>query len=113
MRRVAVTGIGVVSALGTNAEQFWKSLAVGRSGIRPIQSLDVSRFKIPNGAEAGFFDPLAHLDAKSAGMLDRSTQLASAAAEEAITTSGLQAAGDRTAVVTGCSLGGKISVEKK
>ncbi len=112
MRRVAVTGIGVVSALGINAEQFWKSLALGRTGIRPIKSLDVTRFKIPNGAEAGLFDPLAHLDAKSAGMLDRSTQLASAAAEEAIATSGLRVDGDRTAVVTGCSLGGKISEDE-
>ena len=112
MKRVAVTGIGVVSALGTNAGQFWESLAAGRSGIRPIESLDVTRFKIQNGAEAKAFDPLAHLDAKSSAMLDRSTQMASAAAEEAITESGLRVSGDRTAVVTGCSVGGKISEDE-
>ena len=112
MRRVAVTGIGVVSALGTNAGQFWESLAAGRAGIRPIKSLDVTRFKIQNGAEANAFDPLAHLDSKSAAMLDRSTQLASAAAEEAISASGLRVAGDQTAVVTGCSVGGKISEDE-
>lgn len=112
MRRVAVTGIGVISALGTNAAQFWESLAAGRPAIRPIESLDVTRFKIQNGAEAKTFDPLAHLDAKSAAMLDRSTQMASAAAEEAIAASGLIVSGDRTAVVTGCSVGGKISEDE-
>ena len=112
MRRVAVTGIGVVSAIGTNSQQFWQSLAAGQPGIRPIESLNVTRFKIKNGAEAKSFDPLLHLDAKAAGMLDRSTQMASAAAEEAIAASGLQVAGDRTAVVTGCSVGGKISEDE-
>ena len=109
MRRVAVTGIGVVSAIGLNTHEFWQSLAAGHSGIGLIQSLPGVTFKFPNGAEASSFDPFHHLDAKSAGMLDRSTQFASAAAQEAITASGVTLISERTAVVTGCSVGGKIT----
>lgn len=109
MRRVVVTGIGVVSAIGSGTVAFWDSLKLGRCGIRPIQSLDMSTFKFSNGAEALDFDPLAHLDAKAASMLDRSTQFASAAALEAITSSGVTLVPNQTAVVTGCSVGGKIT----
>lgn len=109
MRRVAITGLGVVSALGSGRGQFWSALADGRSGIASIRALDCTTFKFQKGAEAADFNPLNHLDAKLAGQFDRATQFAVVAANEAVSDSGFQPGGDRTAVVTGCSLGGKLT----
>lgn len=107
MRRVAVTGLGVVSALGGDAASFWRALRDGRSGIGPIGAVDCSALKFSNGAEVRGFDPLGHFDAKTAGQLDRSVQFAGAAAAEAMRDSGLAIVPERTAVVTGCAVGGK------
>jgi nodulation protein E len=104
---VVVTGIGVVSALGVDREVFWRSLTEGRCGIEPIEAVDCSALKFSLGAEVKGFDPLAWLAAKEAGMMDRSTQFAVVAAMEALAESGAEARGERAAVVTGCSLGGK------
>lgn len=102
-----VTGTGVVSALGLTRGSFWDALRAGRSGIGPIGAVDCSALKFSNGAEVRGFDPLAHFDAKTASQLDRSVQLAGAAAAEAIDGSGIVIAPARTAVVTGCAVGGK------
>lgn len=107
MRRVAVTGIGVVSALGTGTERFWAALCAGSSGIRPIGSVDCSALKFSHAAEVPGFDPLRHFDAKTAGQLDRSVQFVGVAAAEAIVDAGLTFTSERTAVVTGSAIGGK------
>jgi len=109
MRRVAVTGIGVVSPLGLDRETFWRSLAEGRSGIGAIESVDCSALKFGRGAEVRGFDPLVCLDPKEAAQVDRSTQFAAAAAAEALAVSGVEIRPERAAVVTGCSLGGKCT----
>jgi nodulation protein E len=107
MRRVAVTGAGVVSALGVGLAAFWTALRAGTSGIGPIRAVDCSTLKFSNGAEVPHFDPLRHFDAKTAGQLDRSVQFAAVAAAEAIADSGIALVPERTAVVTGCAIGGK------
>ena len=107
MRRVAVTGAGVVSALGVGVSSFWSALRAGTSGIGPIRAVDCSGIKFSNGAEVPDFDPLPHFDAKTAGQLDRSVQFAGVAAAEAIAQSGAVLVPERTAVVTGCAIGGK------
>ena len=56
MRRVAITGIGVISALGRNRHEFWDSLRAGRSGIAPIEQLDTTRLRFHNGAEVRAYD---------------------------------------------------------
>jgi len=109
MRRVVVTGIGVVSAVGLNRESFWVSLAAGTSGIAPIESVDCSALKFQNGAEVKGFDPLSCLDPKQAAQLDRAVHFASAAAREAVSDSSASLQGERSAVLTGCSLGGKCT----
>ena len=107
-RRVAITGIGVVSAIGLNAADFWASLVAGKPGIRPLSCQE--KYKFLNGAEALGFDPLTVLDPKEAAFLDRFAQMGLVAAIEAVGDSGLiwtDQLRERTAVVTGSSLGGK------
>jgi nodulation protein E len=107
MRRVAVTGTGVVSALGVGCVAFWQALQSGTTGIGPIRAVDCSTLKFSNGAEVTGFDPLRHFDEKTAAQLDRSVQFADVAAAEAIAESGIALVPERTAVVTGSALGGK------
>ena len=107
MRRVAVTGIGVVSALGLDRESFWKSLTEGRSGIAPLQCVDRTLLRFTNAAEVRGLDPCAFMDQKEADQLDRFVHLAAAAAAEAIADSGRTFSGPDICIVTGSSCGGK------
>ena len=60
MRRVVVTGVGVLSSIGNTVEQFEESLRAGRSGIGPITQVDTSRLRFHNAAETRGFDPTEH-----------------------------------------------------
>jgi nodulation protein E len=109
-RRVAVTGIGVISALGQNASQFWQSLVEGRSGIAPLESVDPALLRFSNGAEVRGFNPSGHFDEKEISLLDRFAQLGVVAAREAIAQAGVawtEALRERTAIVTGSCAGGQ------
>ncbi|MBY0503916.1 MAG: beta-ketoacyl-[acyl-carrier-protein] synthase family protein [Bryobacteraceae bacterium] len=115
MQRVAITGLGIVSALGSTRDAFWAALAAGVGGIRPIASVDCSPLKMKHGAEVAGFDPLRHFDAKDLDVLDPFAQYALAAAAEAIADAGVEltaALKQRTAIVTGCGLGGKITEDQ-
>lgn len=112
MRRVVITGAGVVSALGPDLPSFWAALAEGRSGIGPIKALDCSPLRFSNGAEVHGFDPFLHFDPKVAMQLDRTVQLAGVAAAEALKMAGLTPEPSRTAVVTGCCVGGKTTEDE-
>jgi nodulation protein E len=110
--RVAVTGLGVICALGRNRLETWESLAAGRSGIGPIESVDVAKLRFRNAAEVKGFDPKVSFDGSKAGLLDRFAQFALIAAREAIEDSGAGLTPEireETAVVTGSSLGGQTS----
>lgn len=114
-RRIAITGVGAVSALGLGRDETWRSVAEGRGGIRPIESLEIEEVKFTNGAEVPGFEPGDHFDRKQVGLLDRTSQLLLVAAREAA--AGARIAGDerlaeRTAVVTGCSLGGQCTQDE-
>ena len=110
--RVAVTGVGVISALGQNSCEFWQALSEGRSGIGPIQSVDSTQLRFQNGAEVRNYDPARHFDEKEVALLDRFAQFAAIAAREAIAearidwTDELRAS---TAIVTGCCVGGQTT----
>ena len=109
-RRVAVTGVGAISALGHDAPQTWAALCGGRSGIARIESVDVSGLRFQNGAEVKGFDPAAHFDPGRLDLLDRFAQFAVVAAREAVRDSGVELTPElreRTAVFTGSSLGGQ------
>ncbi len=116
MRRVAITGLGVVSALGNNVGEFWTQLSEGKSGIAPIQLVDTTRLKFKNGAEVKGFDPFSHFETSQASLLDRFAQFALVSARQAVLDSGLQLSlqmKSRTAVITGSSIGGQTTQDEQ
>ena len=112
-RRVAVTGIGVVSALGNSLEAFYRSLAAARSGVRRLPE-DVTR---GSGVQVGAlvdWDPAAHFKGPEAGNLDRVAQFALVAAGQALAASGLERSGvdrERVGVFWGTGMGGAHTLE--
>lgn len=84
MQRVVVTGLGALTPIGNTAPEFWDSLVAGVSGIDRIQSFDPSDLEVQIAAEVKGFDPRDHMDFKAARRMDRYSQLAVAAAGEAL-----------------------------
>jgi nodulation protein E len=112
MRRVAITGLGVISAMGKTAEEFWGNLAAGRSGIRTIETCDCSMLRFKHGAEYTEFTHAPYFSDKQVDYLDRFAQFAVIAAREAVTQSGIEWNDDlreNTAIVTGSCTGGQIT----
>ena len=109
-RRVVITGVGVVCALGHNSQDFWKALSEGRSGIAPIESVEPGLLRFQNGAEVRNWDSLRYFDEKEAGMLDRFAQFGVVAAREAVADAGIEWSTElreETAIVTGSCVGGQ------
>jgi 3-oxoacyl-[acyl-carrier-protein] synthase II len=114
-RRVVVTGIGLVSPLGTGTEKNWQALLRGESGIRLITRFDTSRHSTRIGGEVRDFDPFVFIDRKEARKMDRFIQLALAAAELAVRDSGFrpdELAGERTGTYVGSGIGGIGTIEE-
>lgn len=110
MRRVVITGLGAISALGHNATEFWTSLVEGRSGIAPLEAPDLATLRFRNGAEVRGYNPTCHFDEKQADYLDRFAQFAVVAAREAVRDSGIefdQASRESAGIVTGSCVGGQ------
>ncbi|HKQ86528.1 MAG TPA: beta-ketoacyl-[acyl-carrier-protein] synthase family protein [Candidatus Acidoferrales bacterium] len=115
-RRVVVTGLGIISPLGLNVQENWKSLSEGRSGIGPIQSVDFSKapMRFQNGAEVRGYDPLKHFEGGKEAYIDRFAQFSVVAAREAMRDSGLelsQAMKEQAAIVCGSAVGGQSAIE--
>ncbi|MGZ9057722.1 MAG: beta-ketoacyl-[acyl-carrier-protein] synthase family protein [Burkholderiaceae bacterium] len=83
-RRVAVTGLGVVSALGNDVASLWPALVGGECGIRPISNIATDRLLARTAAEVLGFDAAAHFDSRRLPMLDRTSQFALVAARQAV-----------------------------
>jgi len=83
-RRVAITGLGAVCALGADVPAFWAGMQLGDCGIGPIAGIPTERLSATLAAEVAGFDPAAHFDARRLAMLDRTAQLALVAAREAM-----------------------------
>ncbi|MEK4350334.1 MULTISPECIES: beta-ketoacyl-ACP synthase II [unclassified Paenibacillus] len=109
MERVVITGMGLISPLGNTIEQFWDRLVSGESGISPITSFDTSNFKTKIAGVVHDFDAEARFGRKEARRMDRFSQFALAAAEDAWTHSGLQLDKidkERLGVYVGSGVGG-------
>ncbi|HEY5468266.1 MAG TPA: beta-ketoacyl-ACP synthase II [Coriobacteriia bacterium] len=110
MRRVAVTGIGVVSPVGIGVDALWNSLTSGVSGVRPITSFDVSDYPVRFAATIDDFDTSASLDTKEARRMSRFQQFAVVAADEAMADAGLGRMegeeSERCGVIVGSGIGG-------
>ncbi|HEY6999915.1 MAG TPA: beta-ketoacyl-[acyl-carrier-protein] synthase family protein [Candidatus Binatia bacterium] len=107
-RRVVVTGLGVISAIGTGKDSFWESLKGGRSGIRKISSFDCSSYKCQIAGEITDFDPCDFMPAQTARRIDRFAQLAVTAARLAVIDAGLDIAREKPGaigIILGTSVG--------
>lgn len=115
MRRVVVTGVGVVSALGTGLEKNWQALTNGQSGIATITRFDASQLPTQIAGEVRDFNAEDWIDKKEVKKMDLFIQYAMAAADMAMADSGLQiteANAERVGVVVGSGLGGLPTIEK-
>ena len=114
-RRVVVTGVGLVTPLGTGNEKTWNGLCAGRSGVAPITRFDTAEHAVKIAAEVKDFIAEDFIDPKTAKHLDLFVQYAVAAAEMAFTDSGFTVTEEnaaRVGVITGCGLGGLSTIEK-
>ncbi len=117
-RRIAITGLGAVSAFGLGAEPLWHGLREGRSGIARLRHADAERLRVRVAAQVpADYDAAAHFDERMLPMLDRTSQFALLAAREAIRQSGIEFARDglnrRTAVVIGSGIGGETTLDEQ
>jgi 3-oxoacyl-[acyl-carrier-protein] synthase II len=107
-RRVVVSGIGLITAIGEGREAFWTNLLDGRSGVGPVTAFDTSRYPVHNGAEVGSFRPSDHVRRLNAESIGRASQLAIGAARLAIADADLavdSCDARRTGVVVGTTSG--------
>jgi 3-oxoacyl-[acyl-carrier-protein] synthase II len=79
VRRVVVTGIGMVTPIGSDKEEFWQSLVNGRSGIQRVTGFDVSNYPCQIAGEVPDFDPARYIEKREARKMDRFTQFGAAA----------------------------------
>lgn len=110
--RVAITGVGVICALGHNRRAVWDALREGRHAIAAMTLVDTERLNFKNGAEVRDYDPAAHFTPTQIDHLDRFSQFALIAAREAVADAHVEWTDEllaRTAIVTGVSLGGKAT----
>ena len=114
MRRVCITGVGAISALGQDQHEFWRNLQGGVPAIAPGKILDMEQFRFRNVAEAWGYDPASRFPAKELALVDRFAQFALLAADEALTQAGVpwtDELREETAVVTGSCMGGRGAEE--
>jgi len=114
-QRVVVTGAGVLCALGHNCGEFWRALAAGQPGIRPLQAVDRGLLRFQNGAEVQGFDASRHFEEKEMGLLDRFAQFGVVAARQAIAQAGIEWTAElreNTAIITGSCVGGQSTEDE-
>lgn len=90
MKRVVVTGMGAITPIGLNTEEFWESLKAGKTGFSEITQFDTSDFKVKIAASVRGFEGRNYMDVKSAKRMELFCQYAVAAAKEALEQSGIQ-----------------------
>lgn len=116
-RRVVVTGMSVITALGSDVPEFWDRLCAGKSGISRLERFDCSDFKVNFGGEVKDFRPEDHFDPKEAKRLDRFSQFALAGAQKAIKQSGIDFKNVddpyRCGVIIGSGIGGLNEIEEQ
>ena len=115
-RRVVVTGVGLICAVGNTSEETWRNLLAGKSGIARITGFDPTDFACQIAAEVKNFDPLQFVEKKEVKKMGRFIHLALAAADEAVKMSGLQVTpeiAERVGVHIGSGIGGFDVIERE
>lgn len=113
-RRVVVTGLGVISGIGKNADEFWRAICECHGGIAPLESVDRAKLRFQNGAEVKNYNPQDYFADKDLELLDRFAQFALLAAREAVAQAGIEWTDElrqKTCIVTGTSIGGQDTQE--
>ena len=114
-KRVVITGVGVISPLGLTAEDTWRALTAGTSGVGPITQFDPENLLVKIACEVRGFEPTNYLDMRDARRSDRFEQFAAAATQEAMAQSGLQITPEnagRVGVIISSATGGINSFEE-
>lgn len=108
MKRVVVTGMGIISPIGNTIDEFWNSLKEKKTGIGTLTRFDTSDYKVKLAAQVNDFDPMKYMDRKEAKRMELFSQYAIAASVEAIEQSGLDLEIEdvtRIGVSVGCGIG--------
>jgi len=116
VRRVVVTGVGLICAVGNKTEEVWQNLLAGKSGVGRITQFDSSKHACQITAEVKNFDPLNFIEKKEVKKMGRFIHLALAAAEEAVQTSGLKVTSENEEMVgvhIGSGIGGFDIIERE
>src|SRR5436305_4002218 len=111
-KRVVVTGLGAITPLGNDIPTYWNALVNGVSGADIIKQFDVTKFKTKFACELKNFNPEDFFDRKEARKLDRFSQIALVAVDEAVKQAKLTEEGinhDRVGVIWGSGIGGMIT----
>jgi 3-oxoacyl-[acyl-carrier-protein] synthase II len=115
-RRVVVTGLGLICAVGNTTEETWKNLLAGKGGVTRITQFDSSQFACQIAAEVKNFDPLQFVEKKELKKMGRFIHLALAATDEAMKSAGLQVTEEiapRVGVHIGSGIGGFDVIERE
>ncbi|MEW5719233.1 MAG: beta-ketoacyl-ACP synthase II [Chloroflexota bacterium] len=115
MQRVVITGLGAVTPIGLNVQDFWRNLTQGVSGVGPITQFDATNFFVRIAAEVKGFDPLVCMDAKEARRTHRSAHFAVAATHQALDDANLKISreeSENVGVVINTGGGGILELEK-
>ncbi len=115
-RRVVITGLGVVSPVGSSVEKFWENLTAGKSGIGRITKFNPEGFPVQIAGEVKDFDPLEYFDRKEVRRTDPFIQFAVGAAVQAVKSAGLEDADidkTRAGVLIGSGIGGLTTIEQQ
>lgn len=115
-RRVVVTGLGLICAVGNTAPEMWKNLVAGQSGMAPITGFDATGYPVTFAAEVKGFDALDFIDKKESRKMARFIHLAIAACDEAVASAGLTITADnaeRIGVFIGSGIGGFEIIERE
>jgi 3-oxoacyl-[acyl-carrier-protein] synthase II len=115
-KRVVVTGLGLLTALGLELEESWKNLIEGKSGVTAVEHFDVSKIACRIAAQVKDFQAKDHMDFKAAKRMDRFAQFAVKSSKDAVTDSGIiidDSNSHRVGVIVGSGVGGLDTLEKQ
>ena len=115
-RRVVITGLGAITPIGNNAEEFWKGIKEGKCGIDEITHFDTTNYKVKLAGEVKGYDPEEYFDKRSTKRLDRYSQFAIVASKEAWNDSKLDKETEnmeRVGVILGSGIGGLETIERE
>ena len=116
MKRVVVTGMGLITPIGNTVQEYWDNIHAGKVGIGPIRGFDTENYKAKLSAEVVDFDAKEYMSPKDAKRMDRFSQFAVAAAKQALEDAGLDVESEdsyRLGVCIGSGTGSLMGIERE